>query len=181
LFLEERMDFILADFVNPNPSSPDPFFTNLNSVTKTHLAGPEVGVQFEFGGDTLLLRSESKVGLMANRELMDVYGNGFGNPHPPTFVDTVFSEHDAHSHVSPMFEQSFSLDAAVIDIIPIVKRLHIFDHATLRGGYTFFVVGEVVRPTDTVIYRASPVDPTVTTRRTHLYYNAWSLGIEWTR
>ncbi|MEX2286752.1 MAG: hypothetical protein WD648_06660 [Planctomycetaceae bacterium] len=194
--IEERFNVIGADsgfgylvpdppFVHPDPTTVVPAVDRLQltmlSTTTTHLVGPEIGIQFEVGGDTLSLTSESKVGLMANRETMHLEGGGLGNHFFPGYTFTTFSRDRDHTHVSPLFEQSLNFDFQAFEYVPFLNRMSLFEHASIRAGYTFIAVGQVVRPTDTIIYNAPPDNPGLTARRTHVYHNAWNFGIEWTR
>jgi hypothetical protein len=134
-----------------------------------------------------MIRAESKFALMANHEMMNLNGSGLGNHYlfdengNPAFVFTTFNRNRSHTHVSPLFEQTVNLELKPFEYIPFFNRMSLFDHATFRAGWTFLVVGQVVRPTDTIVYNAPPLNPGITVRRSHAFFNAWNIGVEWTR
>jgi len=147
--------------------------TSLLSTTKTSLGGPEIGLLFEAGGDSVLMRAKSTVGLMANHETIHLEGAGNGYSH--------FVTNRSHTHVSPLFEQTINFDAAVFEVLPLLKHVQLLEHARLSVGYTFLVVGEVVRPTDTIVYNPFPTDPGISVNRTYWFMNSWNVGVEWRR
>lgn len=70
----------------------------LDNEAQTHLAGPEIGLQYSLGGDKIKLRGHTKFGLMANHEELNLRGDNIGNandiavdvdfdPTTPAFID----------------------------------------------------------------------------------------------
>ncbi len=173
-------------FTAPDPTTYVPFADEtiwfLRAYTQSHLAGPELGLQMELGGDKFLVRTETKFGLMANREFMTLEGQGLGNQNLATYdPDAKFNSRVDHTHVSPTFEQNINADMTIIHLLPLLKNVRILEDAKIRVGYNFFVAFEVTRPTDSILYLAPPVNPQIDIERTAWFYSMWNFGIDWTR
>ena len=158
-----------------------PAFTGqLQSMVKSHLAGPEVGCRIDIGGKHLLLRSESKLGLLGNREEITVKGFGLGNGLASGYVlNGDFFSRKTTTHVSPSFEQSLMLEANLLSYMPLVRNMKYLRDAKFRFGYSILVAWEVSRPTDSINYLAPPVNPQIRTNRTDWYVGTWNIGASW--
>jgi hypothetical protein len=61
---------------------PSPFAllpATIDELTNTNLVGPTIGLHYQIGGDKFHLIGETKFGLMANFETMEISGNNIGN------------------------------------------------------------------------------------------------------
>ncbi len=163
------------------------FEAYLNSESKSHLAGPQVGFRYDFGeGDGFRIWGQSVGAVLANHERVRVQGNNIGNPFELLFLadidmlaeDTSFDDTESHTHASPMFEQSIFAEMDVLKYIPLVKDCHIFDDSILRIGYTYTVVGNVARPGDAVSWRGYPDFPSVSVEYKTWSTHNWSFAVE---
>ncbi|MCA9017020.1 MAG: hypothetical protein KDA77_16940, partial [Planctomycetaceae bacterium] len=55
-----------------------PYTTIVDSKVDTNLAGPEIGFQFDIGGDKFKIWGQTKVGIMANQETIELKGDNVG-------------------------------------------------------------------------------------------------------
>ena len=182
------------------PGSPDQFFeAELNSTVKTHLAGPTVGLRYEFGSErgAFQLAGTTTLGLLANHERKTVFGENIGEQtamktlygidflsDPATGVllpdgATAFRDEQDTTHVSPMFRQDIDGSLAVGSIIPPLKDTSLFDDARLTFGYRVMLIGEVQRAGDGIAWRGFPQFPSARSNRTSLLTQEAKLGLEW--
>jgi len=167
-----------ADSVQPGVL---PYSGILQSETESHLAGPEIGLRYDMGGDNFKLVGETKVGLMGNSERIAVSGAGLGNGFDINYdPSTVFATHRRTSHLSPLLQQSIVADMNIVHIMPLLKKFKFLETAKVRFGYTFLVAWEVARPTDVIDYIAPPTNPQISVDRTDWYMQSWNVGFVWT-
>lgn len=160
-----------------------PTFMSLDSYTETHMGGPELGLRYATGGDSLHLVGETKFGVMGAHERLQVDAKGLGQPFiinapagfPPTTTApdpnrNVFYDHEARStrtysssFITPTFEQSFNTRSKFLSVIPVVKNLPFFREANFSAGYTILMVFQTSRPDSSVQWNANtgydPTDP----------------------
>jgi hypothetical protein len=159
--------------------------SQLRSHTKSHLAGPEIGVRMDFGNDKFLIWTNTKFGLMANHSERELYGYGIlrvesqPNVVVPPLDQTVFSDDEVTTTVSPLFEQSVFVRSPILSYVPVVKNLKAFEMAQFHVGYTFLLVGEIYRPGDVIDWRGFPQFPSLTDEKSSWYMTSWSFGVEW--
>lgn len=176
-----------------------PYTTYVNSSVRTHLGGPEVGFQFDIGGDKFKIWGQTKVGIMANQEQIDLEGDNVGmgiradpddvdrpkalidpttdNPNPNAFTDS-----QKHTHVSPLFEQSIFMEMAIFDKLPVLKRMKMLEEAKFKVGYTYIVAGEIARPYDSIRWQGMPTRglfPSIEVDRKSWSVGTWSVGLDW--
>lgn len=176
-----------------------PTTTYVNSKVDTHLAGPELGIQFDIGGDKFKIWGQTKVGIMANQETIEIEGDNVGmivradpddpdrpkalidptadNPNPNAFTDR-----QSHTHISPLFEQSIFMEMKLFDKIPVLKRMQLLEEAKFKFGYTYIVAGEVARPYDSIRWQGMPTRglfPSINVKRESWSVGTWSVGIDW--
>jgi hypothetical protein len=159
----------------------------LNSDVRSHLAGPQIGMQFDLGkGKGFHVWGQSIFGLMANMEEMKINGDNIGVPnllarpdmHDGTqFLDNSFTDDERHTHISPLLEQSFNADIRVSSLIPALEKSYFFEETQLRLGYTATFVGAVSRPGDSINWRGFPQFPTVRVDRSNLLMQQLSVGL----
>ncbi len=176
-----------------------PTTTVVNSLVDTHLAGPEIGFQFDLGGEKFKLWGQTKFGLMANQEEIELSGDNVGmivradptnvdrpkaliDPTPGNPNPNAFSEKTSHSHVSPLFEQSIFAEMAIFQNVPVLKRMKILEGAKFKVGYTYIVAGEIARPFDSIRWQGMPTRglfPSIDVNRERWSVGSWSVGVDW--
>jgi len=176
-----------------------PYTTFVDNKVDTHLAGPEIGFQFDLGGDKFKIWGQTKLGLMANQEKIQLNGNNVGMgiravpndfDRPKALIDptaadpnpNAFSDTQSHTHVSPIFEQSIFAEMDIFEHIPVLKRMKILEEAKLKVGYTYVVAGEIARPFDSVRWQGMPTRglfPSIDVKRENWSVGSWSVGIDW--
>ncbi len=168
-----------------------PYTAYLNAETRTHLAGPEVGLRYDLGSDHFKFWGQTKVALLANHETTRIEGDNIGaatkgdllNPTPTNATPNKFSDKEDHNHVSPMFEQGIYMDAQLFHYVPVLNRISLFDEANFQLGYTVVVIGEVARPHESIKWLGNPSQglfPKVSTSRESWWTQYWNFGLGWT-
>jgi hypothetical protein len=195
---------------------PTPFAllpATIDEQTNTNLFGPTIGLHYKIG-QTFRLIGETKFGLLANFETMELSGNNIGSttrlngnvanfpqelsgsrgtlqaeqqqdlfiPSPSDPNPNAFDSSAQHSHVSPLIEQSFILEAPVFQYVPILGKMWPFAHANLRGGYTFMWVGDVIQTNQSVDYQGDPMaglKPRIEVSHGSWWSDNWSVGASW--
>lgn len=194
MFIRERFTFqgrdsgLTITFNNDGSSDPTtatanvtPYSSELNSSVRTHLAGPQIGLHYELGGDFLKVIGTSNFSLMAAHEKIELEGFGIGDPvNDPNFDPRrAFDRKEKNVHVSPMLEQGVTVEANIIQYVPVLGRMKIFEEARFRAGYTITALWEVARPGDTIDWIGQPGVPNVRTRRSKWYMHGWNFGFVW--
>ena len=196
IFLRERFTFqgrdsgLLITFDPDGTSDPTsvtpggvaPYRAELDSSVRTHLAGPQAGLHYELGGKFLKFIGTSKFGLMANHEKLELEGFGIGDGfavNSPFDQNRAFAQKEKNVHVSPLFEQSLTIEANIIPFIPVIRRMRILEEARFRAGYSLTALWQIARPGDTVNWRGQPSVPTIRTQRSRWYTNGWNFGFVW--
>lgn len=176
-----------------------PYTTVVDSLVDTHLAGPEIGIQFDLGGEKFKVWGQTKLGLMANQEEIELSGNNVGmgiradptdvnrpkallDPTPENPNPNAFSDKTSHTHVSPLFEQSIFAEMAIFQNVPVLKRMQILEGAKFKVGYTYIVAGEIARPFDSIRWQGNPVQglfPSIDIEREKWSVGTWSVGVDW--
>ena len=172
----------------------DQYEATLNHKVQSQLAGPEIGLRFDLGGDGdgFKMWGESIFGLAANYEEMQLTGNNIGDPlvdfrvngnDPPRMLDpnnvSEFSDSKSNTHVSPMFQQSIFADVQILDVVPVINKMEMFEAATFRIGYTLTYVGHVARPADSTEWRGFPLYPRINTNYKNWWMQQLHAGIDW--
>ena len=161
---------------------------NLSNSLRTHLAGPQVGLRYDFGGgEKFKVWGQTALGLMANREQYRLQGNNigdqdslllFGNGLDMLASDARFQSTKTINHVSPLFEQSVQAEMKILEMIPLVRRLPGIEDTVFRAGYTFTAVGEVARAGSSIDWKGFPLTPSIAPNRETWWTSRWNLGIE---
>ena len=160
----------------------------LNNSVQSNLAGPQVGLRYDFGsGDGFKIWGQSVVGLMGNQENYRQSGNNigdemglllFGNGLDMLATDARFSSKRTVSHVSPLFEQTFMAEMKILEMIPLVRKLPGIDNTVFRVGYTATVVGNVAQAGESIDWRGFPDFPSISPSRETWWMSRWNFGIE---
>lgn len=176
-----------------------PTTTYVNSKVDTNLAGPELGIQFDIGGDKFKIWGQTKVGIMANQETIELEGDNVGmiiraDPddidRPKALIDptvddpnpNAFTDRQTHTHISPLFEQSIFMEMSLFDKLPVLKRMKLLEEAKFKVGYTYIVAGEIARPFDSIRWQGMPTRglfPSINVKREAWSVGTWSVGIDW--
>jgi hypothetical protein len=193
---DSSLDYTIdGDTLSPVAGSvtgtPDVFASELRANTKSQLAGPELGLRLDVGGDRFLIWTQSKLGIWANHSTRELDGFGIGRtlgaaepvPTTPTPNDaniTAFHDQDTTTHVSPAFEQGIFVRSALLSYVPGIRKIKAFEQAQFQTGYTFLVVGAMYRPGNVIDWKGFPQFPELNSERTTWYMTTWSWGVEWT-
>ena len=184
-------------------------YSYINSQVVSHLAGPEIGFQYELGRTKgLQVTGSTRVAAMFNNETLRMRGDNIGNfmgfgtefptPDPITggsfetnmyATDTsqgpsrnAFSDSRSSTHLSPLFEQSFNAQVAIFDRVPVLRDMWQLENAKLSLGWTFLLIGQVADPNDSIVYDSSPVTGDFlhyNSDRNTFYQNTFNAGINW--
>ncbi len=160
----------------------------LNNSVQSNLAGPQVGLRYDFGsGDGFKIWGQSVVGLMGNQENYNQSGNNIGdelglllfsNGLDMLATDARFNSKRTVSHVSPLFEQTFMAEMKILEMIPLVRKLPGIDNTVFRVGYTATVVGNVAQAGESIDWRGFPDFPSISPSRETWWMSRWNFGIE---
>ena len=166
----------------------DLYTATLSNSVQTNLAGPQVGLRYDFGeGKKFKIWGQSIVGLMANHENYSLHGNNIGDEQGLLLLsngidmlatDARFSSTRSVSHVSPLFEQSVNTEINVLERLPIIRRVPGIQNTMLRFGYTMTVIGQVARPGESIDWRGFPGFPSIHPDRSTWWNSRFSFGIE---
>ncbi len=169
-----------------------PITSILHSRVRSYLAGPEIGMNYVIGGDSLRMGGRSTFALLANHERMTLSGdNIFVTTHianliQPTAADprpNDFSDQKNSTHVSPLFEQNFYVEGPFLRYVPLLRRSSLFSKATVNVGYTLTYIGEFTRPDEDILWRGNPsagLFPTIQKAERQTWkQDAFNIGLTW--
>lgn len=171
--------------VSPNPFGNPAFASDLKARTVSDLAGPEIGIRYEVGGNHFLLSGQSRLAVAANHEVFNLNGNqigdgivqGFPTPTPANPKPSAFADKRSQTHVSPIFSQDFNFKAKIFRHLPILNDLPLLADANMLVGYNFVLVGNVARPTKGIDWRAN--NPRIETVHSRWYMQSATFGLQW--
>ncbi len=142
-----------------------PITSVLRSQVTSYLVGPELGLNYQIGGESLKVGGRSSFALLANHERMQMQGNNIFvttrpanliQPTPQDQLPNDFSDTKNSTHVSPLFEQSFYVEGPFLRYVPVIRRANVFRNATVNMGYTITLIGEVTRPDENILWQGNP-------------------------
>ena len=164
----------------------------LQNEVHSYLAGPEVGISYEIGGNKAFRVGGSTVfGLLANHQRIALDGDNIfvttreGDLRPKTPENArpnQFSSKANHNSVSPMLEQQLYIEGPFFNYVPILRRSPILRAANFRAGYTLTVIGELSRASDSIIWQGNPSQdlfPQIKTDRSTWRSDSLNLGVSW--
>ncbi len=168
-----------------------PITSYLNSDADQHLGGGEIGLTYDFGGESLLLTGTTKFGLLANYKRLNLSGDNIAmhtreanlllasteDATPNSFTDSKVT-----AHVSPMLEQTINAEAPLFQYVPVLRRFGVFEKARFRAGYSILMIGGVADTTGSVLWQGLPADglfPTIREKRNTYVTNNLSFGVSW--
>lgn len=176
------------------------FESILNSTVTSHLAGPEIGVRGDLGrGGTFGLWWQGAIGMLVNHERAKVQGYNIGNAYyfngfDPVFAvgsispaydmfanDTSFDDEEQHTHVSPTLSVGINAELGILDTIPGLRRISLFDDARLNVGYNMQFIGLVARASDSIRWRGFPDFPTAQIDYDTFQMHQLSIGLHFER
>lgn len=198
---EEEYGNVDTFFINgPN----DPTRMSLDSYTDVDMAGPEIGLRYDTGGDSFSLFGETKFGVMGARERLQVDAKGLGqqflfnqvgNFGPLSF--NPFYDHSArsrrtlqNSYVTPTFQQTLNTRSKLLSALPLIGDIPAFREANFTAGYSILMAFQVSRPDSSIVWNANtgydPTDPdtsglapTPKIDRQMWFVHYLNLGVEW--
>ena len=171
--------------------SPFPITSFLENDIRSHLAGPEIGLQYDIGGMRFKISGHTKFALVANHTRAWMDGDNIAMitrdadllPQTPEEArPNRFSDKDTHTTVSPLFEQSIFAELPIFGALPVIRRVPILQDATFRVGYTFLAVGLVARPSDSIVWQGNPREglfPYIKMDRSTWTASYWSFALDW--
>lgn len=179
-------------FVFLNNPAIYPISSTLDNEVISHLAGPEIGMNYELvGRGNFRLGGFTQFGIMANHHNIRMDGNNIfvttrqSNLIPPDDQNAApnrFSRDVSHTSVSPVIEQSFFLEGPVFQYVPLLRRWSVFSKADFRIGWTLTWIGELTRAGDSIIWQGNPSQdlfPEIETSRSTWRAETWDFGIMW--
>lgn len=179
----------------------------IKSQVITNLYGPEMGLHYELGNRKgIQVTGSTRVAAMFNSETLRLEGDNIGNftgievvPDPVTganiasrMYDTstrqgpslnAFKDVSVGTHISPLFEQSFTAEIPIFDRVPVLRNVSILDGAKFSVGWTGLVVGQVADPVKSIVWDSSPISNEFLHYRPNrktFVQNSLNLGINWT-
>ena len=169
-----------------------PVTSVLQNEVHSYLAGPEVGISYEVGGNKAFRVGGSTVfGLLVNHQRIALDGDNIfvttreGDLLPKTPENArpnQFSSKANHNSVSPMLEQQIYIEGPFFNYVPVLRRSPILRAANFRAGYTLTVIGELSRASDSIIWQGNPSQdlfPQIKTDRSTWRSDSLNLGVSW--
>ena len=143
--------------------------------------GPQVGFDWQAGGENLMLFASTKTGAILNTEKLSLDTTGFGSTEALTGIRPSKSDSKTHTRFVPFLEFSANADVNVFPIIPVVNRWDFLKNARIRGGWTALVVGNVQRPIDQIVWRSDASGGAYIKERGRdaWYTQYWNVGVHW--
>lgn len=181
-----------ATFSNLNDPNIYPISSFLDNEVISHLAGPEIGMNYELvGKGSFRLGGFTQFGLVANHHNIRMDGNNIfvttreSNLIPPDELNAApnrFSNQDSHTSISPVIEQQFFMEGPVFQYVPVLRRWPVFSKADFRIAWTYTWIGELTRAGDSIIWQGNPSQdlfPEIETSRSTWRAETWDFGITW--
>jgi hypothetical protein len=134
-------------------------------------------------GDANNIGDEIDLDLLADPDTADMAGvldSPLITPTPDNLHPNAFSQTVKTTHVSPLLEQKIQAEFPIFRYIPILRRRDRLQDAALTAGWSVIWVGEVARPTQSILWRANPREglfPSIKIDRADWWTMNWSCGI----
>ena len=182
-----------GDFTQLNLSEQILVRSFVTSDVQSDMAGPEFGISYDLGDKLgLNVTGSSRFGILLNTEKLQLRGDNIGNAFSQLeMFDTTtldgrtqnfFTDAKQTTHVSPMFEQSFTAQLPLFRRMPVLKDCRHLENANLQVGYTFLFVDEVADPQQSIVWESNPragLFPTLDIYRRSFYQNSFRIGVNW--
>ena len=169
-----------------------PVTSVLDNEIESHLAGPEFGFSYDFGGEKgFQLGGSTNVGLLMNYHRIKMSGDNIFVttrqsdliPNSPTNSNpNAFTDEETHTSVSPMIEQMVYAEGPLFQYIPMLRRSAILRNANFRAAYTLTMIAEMTRASDSIVWQGNPsqnIFPEIQTSRSTFRTSSWDFGITW--
>lgn len=171
--------------------SPNPYDVVIAASTTSNLVGPVLGLRYDVGGDKFKIWGQSKFGLMANIERLNVSSANVSQikiedpanpgvliPGPAAGAGLTHTRViNTDTHISPLFETAINVEFPFFAMVPYVNRMNMFKNANVRIGWDFVVVDSVSRAAQIIKYNIG--EPGIQSGRTWFEYNAFNFGVDW--
>lgn len=181
-----------ANFFQIGDSLIFPVTSILDNEVESHLAGPEVGLSYDFGGDGgFQLGGSTNFGLLMNYQRIRLSGdNIFVTTRESDLIRTSatnsnpnqFTAAEDHTSFSPMIEQMVYAEGPLFQYLPMLRRSRILRNANFRAAYTLTMISELTRASDSIIWQGNPsqnIFPGIQTSRSTFRTSSWNFGVTW--
>ena len=156
------------------------------------MLGPEFGLSYDIGGDKgFQMGGSTNVGLLMNYHRIEMSGDNIfvttrqsdlipsspTNSSPNTFTDS-----RTHTSVSPMIEQMVYAEGPLFQYIPMLRRSKLLRNANFRAAYTFTMIAEMTRASDSIVWQGNPsqnIFPEIQTSRSTFRTSSYDFGVTW--
>lgn len=156
-----------------------PYEMSIQSSTTNRLVGPQIGVRYDLGNETIKVWGQTRFAVAANFVESRLSGvnvvNGFqasAQQGPP------FAQGDKTTRVATLFDTSVYADFHFFSMLPLLHYVDFLRQAQFRIGFDYLLASEVARPTNVINYNTPT--PTLKGNRTWFDLKTLSLGINWT-
>jgi len=163
----------------------DPYTMHLSSKLQSNLVGPQAGLRWSTGGDFLKLTAEVKGAITANFESRHLAVDNYGirtniDALPVRAGDLNYARLQERSTTwAPLLETSIMTDWAIMQALPVIKKLPGFRESKFRFGYTYTQAWRIAGAMQSVQYD-SPL-PRIQTKRDNWHIGGFVAGFTWTR
>jgi len=169
-----------------------PITSILNNELESHLAGPEIGISYDFGGSKgFRLGGSTNAGLLMNYQRIKLSGDNIFIttrqadlivPSQTNATPNKFSSTATHTSVSPMIEQMIYGEGPLFQYIPVLRRSKFLRNANFRASYTLTMIAEMTRASDSIIWQGNPsqgIFPGIQTSRSTFRTSSYNFGVSW--
>jgi hypothetical protein len=172
------------------PITEFPYHVIVASSVTSNLVGPMLGVRYEIGGEHFKVWGQSKFGVMADIERINVASAGLNEikiavpiPAQDTLVasgrqgqgPTNFTQ--TNTHIAPLFETSINAEFPFFKWVPYVNKIDFLTCAKVRIGWNFVVADAISRPSQIISYNLDAAG--INGNRSWWEYNAFNFGLTW--
>lgn len=174
----------------------DPLFYPVTSILdneiESHLAGPEIGLNYDFGSSGgFRLGGSTNFGLLMNYQRIELSGDNIFVttrqsdliiPSETNATPNDFRTTETHTSVSPMIEQMLYAEGPLFQYIPMLRRSKILRNANFRAAYTLTMIAEMTRASDSIIWQGNPsqgIFPGIQTSRSTFRTSSYDFGVTW--
>jgi hypothetical protein len=149
---------------------------SLTSSAISHLVGPQIGLQPEFGGKNFRVVTWAKFAPMVNFETVRLDAMNYGLP--ITDGDQSASDRQTNVHYSSVVNAGAMVQAPLFKYIPFLNTIPTLKDGTVRLGFDYVHADDIARSEKSVRYYA-PL-PKVEVRRTEQDLYGWFGGVGFT-
>ena len=172
-----------------------PFTTRVQSKLMSNLVGPQVGMKWSIGGDTLKLTTEAKGSLAVNFEENELNYSAYGlqpNNNLIAADSPLFGfpnsnlrpgdrrqgrEKKVDIDFAPVFEASIMAELSIMQHLPVLNKLPGMRESKFRFGYAYTQAWRIKRAAQAVTYNAPY--PILNDDRESWNVGGWTAGFVW--